>query len=121
MKKFALALLGAIALAACSGPEDVLETMGDISVPDQLSGCVSRDDDGSCAKAVCVADEEDDCKDFVKACEKHDHIADVRNGHDTCERAASPESMLLWGTSVNPSHSHIRWIHSYRCNRAGYA
>ena len=93
VNKYLLALLGAIVLSACSGPEDVLENIGDVSVPDQLTGCVARDADGSCSKAVCVADEENDCKDFVKACEKHEHLVDVRDGHDTCERAAaSPES-----------------------------
>ena len=92
VKKYILAFIGALVLSACSGPEDVLETIGDVSVPDQLTGCVARDDEGSCIKAVCVADEESDCKDFVKACEKHDHIVDVRDGHDTCERATSPES-----------------------------
>ena len=92
MKKYVLALVSAIVLAACSGPDDVLENIGDVSVPDQLTGCVARDDDGSCVKAVCVADEEQDCKEFVKACEKHEHIVDVRDGHDTCERSTSPES-----------------------------
>lgn len=92
VNKYVLALFGAIVLSACSGPDDVLENIGDVSVPDQLTGCVARDDDGSCVKAVCVADEESDCKDFVKACEKHEHIVDVRDGHDTCERAKPPES-----------------------------
>ena len=92
MKNYVLALTGAIVLAACSGPEDVLENIDDVSVPDQLTGCVARDDEGSCMKAVCVADEENDCKDFVKACEKHDHLVDVRDGHDTCERATPPEN-----------------------------
>ena len=93
MHKYLLSLLTVVALSACSGPEDVLENIGDVSVPDQLTGCVARADDGSCTKAVCVADEESDCKDFVKACEKHEHIVDARDGHDTCERqTASPES-----------------------------
>ena len=91
VRKYVLALLGAVVLSACSGPEDVLENIGDVAVPDQLTGCVARDDAGSCIKAVCVADEESDCKEFVKACEKHDHVVDVRDGHDTCERAAAPE------------------------------
>jgi hypothetical protein len=31
--------------------------------------------------------------DWVKACEKHGHLVDVRDGHDTCERQElSPES-----------------------------
>ncbi len=93
MRKFLVSLLVVFALSACSGPEDVLETIGDVSVPDQLTGCVARDDDGACDKAVCVADEESDCKSFVKACKKHEHIVDVRDGHDTCERnKAAPES-----------------------------
>lgn len=86
MSKYLLSLVTVIALSACSGPEDVLENVGDVSVPDQLTGCVTRSADGACEKAVCVADEETDCKTFVKACEKHGHIADVRDGHDTCER-----------------------------------
>lgn len=89
-----VSLLAVIALSACSSPEDVLESIGDVSVPDQLTGCVARNDDGSCDKAVCVADEESDCKSFVKACKKHGHIVDVRDGHDTCERekaAPTPE------------------------------
>ena len=86
MRKFIASLLAAIALAGCSGPEDVLENIGDVSVPDQLTGCVARNEDGACEKAVCVADEETDCKAWVKACEKHGHIADVRDGHDTCAR-----------------------------------
>lgn len=93
MNKYLLLLLSVIALSACSGPDDVLENISDVSVPDQLTGCVARGEDGSCKKAVCVADEETDCEAFVKACEKHDHIVDVRDGHDTCERAAAaPES-----------------------------
>ena len=87
VRKYTVSLLVVIALSACSSPEDVLETIGDVSVPDQLTGCVARNADGSCDKAVCVADEEADCKSFVKACKKHDHIVDVRDGHDTCERA----------------------------------
>ena len=79
-------LLAVFVLSACSGPDDVLEDIGDVSVPDQLTGCVSRDDDGSCVKAVCVADEESDCEAWIEACEEHEHIVDVRDGHDTCER-----------------------------------
>ena len=78
--------LAVIVLSACSSPEDVLENIGDVSVPDQLTGCVARDDDGGCIKAVCVDGDESDCKDWVKACEKHGHITDVRDGHDTCQR-----------------------------------
>ena len=78
--------LAVIALSACSSPEDVLENIGDVSVPDQLTGCVARDDDGACIKAVCVEGDESDCSDWVKACEEHEHIADVRDGHDTCQR-----------------------------------
>ena len=93
MNKYLVLLLVVIGLSACSGPEDVLENVGDIAVPDQLSGCVARNVDGSCDKAVCVADEESDCKAFVEACEKHEHIVDVRDGHDTCERReAEPDS-----------------------------
>ena len=87
MPRYLLSLMTLIALSACSGPEDVLENIGDVSVPDQLTGCVSRTADGVCQKAVCVADDEKDCKSFVKACKKHDHVADVRDGHDTCERS----------------------------------
>ena len=58
----------------------------DVSVPDQLTGCVSLNDDGVCQKAACVADDENDCEDWAKACEKHEHIADVKEGHNTCER-----------------------------------
>nr|MCH9696426.1 hypothetical protein [Gammaproteobacteria bacterium] len=83
MKKYIVLLLVLIGSSACSGPEDVLENAGEIIAPDQLSGCVTRNADGSCDKAVCVADEESDCKSFVKACKKHEHIADVRDGHDT--------------------------------------
>lgn len=79
-------LLAIFALSACSGPDDVLETAADISVPDQLSGCVIRDDDGSCARAVCVADGETGCDDWVEACEEHGHRVATRNGHPTCER-----------------------------------
>ncbi len=86
MSKYIVSLLAFLALSACSGPEDVLQNIGDVSVPDQLTGCVARNDDGSCKKAVCVADEESDCKSFVKACEKHDHIVDLRDGHQTCEQ-----------------------------------
>ena len=93
MTKYIISLLVVIGLSACSGPEDVLENVGDIAVPDQLSGCVARNDVGSCDKAVCVADEESDCKSFVEACEKHGHIVDTRDGHDTCERReAEPDS-----------------------------
>ena len=91
MHKYLLLFLTLIAVSACSGPEDVLENIGDISVPDQLTGCVSRSDDGACEKAVCVADDESDCKSFVKACEKHGHIADVTGNHDTCERGEADE------------------------------
>lgn len=86
MNKSLLLLLAAFALSACSGPEDVLETATDISVPDQLSGCVIRDDDGSCTRAVCVADEENDCEDWIEACREHEHLVATRNGHPTCER-----------------------------------
>ncbi len=86
MRKLIGSFLAVIALSACSSPEDVLENIGDVSVPDQLTGCVARDDDGGCTKAVCVDGDESDCKDWVKACEKHGHIADVRDGHDTCQR-----------------------------------
>jgi hypothetical protein len=93
MNKYIVSLLVVIGLSACSGPEDALENVGEIVAPDQLSGCVTRNVDGSCDKAVCVADEESDCKSFVKACEKHEHIVDVRYGHDTCERReAEPDS-----------------------------
>lgn len=95
VRKYIASLLVVIGLSACSGPEDVLETIGDVSVPDQLTGCVARNDEGSCDKAVCVADDESDCKSFVKACEKHEHVSDVRDGHDTCERkevAPEPDS-----------------------------
>jgi hypothetical protein len=87
MYRFILLLLTAMALSACSGADDVLENIDDVSVPDQLTGCVARAEDGeTCDKAVCVPDDESDCKSWVKACEKFDHIADVRNGLDTCER-----------------------------------
>ena len=86
MAKHLVAVFVLVALAGCSSPVDVLEDIGDVAVPDQLTGCVARADDGSCTKAVCVADDENDCAKWVKACEKHDHIADVRGGHDTCER-----------------------------------
>lgn len=87
MNKYLLPLLTVFALSACSGPEDVLETAVDISVPDQLSGCVIRDDeDGSCVRAVCVADDESDCEEWIEACEEHDHVVATRNGHPTCER-----------------------------------
>ena len=94
MSKYVLMLLTAVVLSACSRAEDVLENIADVSVPDQLTGCVVRSDDGeTCNKAVCVADEETDCKSWVKACEKFGHIAAVTEGHDTCERReTSPES-----------------------------
>ncbi|MDJ0941320.1 MAG: hypothetical protein QNJ00_16280 [Woeseiaceae bacterium] len=85
MAKYLVAFLALAALTACSKPDDVLD-VADVAVPDQLTGCVARDDDGTCIKAVCVADDEDDCSDWVEACLEHEHIADVRNGHDTCER-----------------------------------
>ncbi len=86
MRKYLLMLVTVVALSACSGGDDVLEDIGDVSVPDQLTGCVNRSADGACEKAVCVADDESDCKSWAKACKKHGHIADVRDGHDTCER-----------------------------------
>lgn len=87
MNRFILLLLIAMAVSACSGADDVLENINDVSVPDQLTGCVVRNGDGeTCDKAVCVADDESDCKSWVKACEKFDHIVDVRNGIDTCQR-----------------------------------
>jgi len=89
MTRFISLLLVAILLSACSRAEDPLSNVADVSVPDQLSGCVLRDDDGSCSKAVCVADEENDCKAFVKACKKFEHVSDVRLGHDTCERTTT--------------------------------
>ena len=93
VSKHILSLIAVIALSACSGPEDVLENIGDVAVPDQLTGCVARNENGGCDKAVCVADEESDCKSWIKACKKHGHVVDVRDGHDTCERRqASPDS-----------------------------
>ena len=86
MTRYLAAILAAVAMSACSGPEDVLENIVDVTVPEQLTGCVARTDEGSCVKAVCVADAETDCEEWVKACKKHDHIAEVRGGHDTCER-----------------------------------
>ena len=87
MNRYLLLLFAAMALSACSGADDVFENIGDVSVPDQLTGCVKRNKDSeTCDKAVCVADDESDCKSWVKACKKFDHIADVRNGIDTCER-----------------------------------
>ena len=86
MIRYLAVVLAALALSACSKPEDVLENIGDVSFPDQLTGCVARADDGSCIKAVCVASDDDDCSEWVDACKEHDHIADVRGGHDTCER-----------------------------------
>lgn len=85
MTKYLVMLSVVIVLSACSPAEDVLENVGDVSVPDQLSGCVARDGE-TCVKAACVADEASDCKSWVRACKKHGHIADVRDGHDTCER-----------------------------------
>jgi len=91
--KVLVSLLTVFALSACSGPEDVLENIADVSVPDQLTGCVARNADGSCDKAVCVADEESDCESWVDACEDHDHIVATRDGHDTCERReTAPDS-----------------------------
>ena len=94
VNRYILLLLTAMVLSACSGADDVLENIGDVAVPDQLTGCVVRNKDGeTCDKAACVADNESDCKSWVKACEKFDHIADVRNGIDTCERKeVLPES-----------------------------
>ena len=89
MNKTLQLLAAVLLLSACSGAEDVLENISDVSVPDQLTGCVARDEDGNCEKAVCVADEENDCEAWVKACEKHEHVVDVRDGHDTCERQAA--------------------------------
>lgn len=86
MRRFCLSLLMIVLVSACSSPADVLDNIGDVSVPDQLSGCVDRSADGTCRKAVCVADEETDCRSWAKACEKNGHIADVREGHDTCAR-----------------------------------
>jgi len=87
VNRYLLLLIAAMALSACSGADDLLENIGDVSVPDQLTGCVKRNKDGqTCDKAACVADDESDCKSWVKACKKFDHIADVRNGIDTCER-----------------------------------
>lgn len=93
MSKHMLLPIIAVVLAACSGAEDVLENIEDVSVPDQLTGCVLRGENGeTCNKAVCVADEETDCKSWVKACKKHEHVADLRDGHNTCERqATAPE------------------------------
>ncbi len=91
MSKYLLLLLSLIVLSACSAPQDPLDAVLDISVPDRLSGCVTRGADGSCQKAVCVVDEGFDCKAWVKACKKFDHVADVRDGHDTCERATAIE------------------------------
>lgn len=85
MRKYLLLLVSIVVLSACSG-EDPLENISDVSVPDRLTGCVVRTVDGACVKAVCVADDEDDCESWAKACESHDHLADVRDGHDTCER-----------------------------------
>lgn len=91
MSKYLLLLLSLIVLSACSSPQDPLDSVLDIEVPDRLSGCVTRNDDGSCQKAVCVVDEEHDCKAWVKACKKYDHVVDVRDGHDTCERVSAIE------------------------------
>ena len=77
VNKYILLLLTAIVLTACSGADDVLENIGDVSVPHQLTGCVARNEDGeTCEKAVCVADDESDCKSWIKACEKYGHIAE---------------------------------------------
>lgn len=93
MRIYLIVLLSGIAVLACSSAEDPLETIGDVSVPDRLTGCVLRDHDGgSCLKAVCVADEESDCKAWVDACEDHAHLAGQRDGHDTCERDTSGEN-----------------------------
>ena len=92
MAKYLSLLVAVFVLAACSRAEDPLANIADVSVPDQLTGCVTRADDGSCQKAVCVADDEDDCKAWVKACKKFDHVADTRNGHDTCARAEESAS-----------------------------
>ena len=63
MNRYILLLLTAMALSACSGADDVLENIDDVSVPDQLTGCVVRNKDGeTCDKAACVADDESDCK-----------------------------------------------------------
>ena len=91
MRKCLLLVATMVVLSACSGREDVFENIGDVSVPDQLTGCVARSADGACEKAVCVADDEDDCESWAKACEKHGHIAAVRDGHDTCERRETEE------------------------------
>ena len=91
MGKYISLLAVALVLAACSRAEDPLANIADVKVPDQLTGCVTRADDGSCQKAVCVADDEDDCRAWVKACKKFDHVADTRNGHDTCERMGDSE------------------------------
>ena len=86
MRKYLLLLVSLTALAACSGPDDVLENVADVSVPDQLTGCVVRDADGACQKAVCVADDEDDCSAWAEACLEHEHVSEVQGGHQTCER-----------------------------------
>ena len=91
MNRYLLLLLTLIGLSACSGQEDPLNDVLDISVPERLTGCVARDDDGSCVKAVCVADDDIDCDAWAKACAKHGHVVDERDGHDTCERE-EPES-----------------------------
>ena len=94
VNRYVLLLSTAMALSACSGADDVLENIGDVSVPDQLTGCVDRNEDGeTCDKAACVADDESNCKSWVKACKKFGHVADIRNGIDTCERKeALPDS-----------------------------
>lgn len=93
MTRYLGVVLALVALSACSGPDDVLENIGDVEVPDQLTGCVARADDGSCIKAVCVAGDEIDCEDWVEACAEHEHIVDARGGHDTCARqVAAAES-----------------------------
>lgn len=88
-------LVTAMVLMACSGgADDVLENIADVSVPDQLSGCVLRNDDGeTCDKAVCVKGEESDCTAWVKACEKFEHVVGFQNGIDTCTRkVVEPDS-----------------------------
>ena len=92
MKTIPVLLLLACALVACSGPDDVLENIGDVTVPEQLTGCVIRDGE-ACLRAVCVADEENDCEDWVEACEEHDHIVGERGGHATCERMTEADTI----------------------------
>ena len=96
MNKYILLLLTAMTLSACSGADDVLENIGDVSVPDQLTGCVERNIDGeTCDKAACVADDESDCKSWVKACEKFDHVNKQRRLTNSCSRISkTPRAML---------------------------